>query len=520
MSTCATLPNGQKCPSPTDKQCNQWSLVESSDVCFIDQSQQEMLEIGGAAINVFKLLGVHEQGRLIDLTGSGKAISGGEAPQFPASHAFDVYQTEWHSLQRGTSVIGTAFLGYDFGEIKLPNGRNRYAVDANIRQHITTLRIKQSSHGPKRVTKARIERSDDGISWYGVAVVYLPNTDQLETVSFKHSVPSRFWRIRPLEFTGQTSDYWSVVALQLIDYSQTMLDNIEDKILLENRNRDYASTAITLKGHYDLVDQSTELTRFGIELPNAIYTLKVNFNATLSRLNRPVVIGDIIELPSEVQYTPSLVPIRKYLEVTDVTWDIESYTPGWYPTTLKITAQPALATQETQDIFGDLGNSVDSSGLVAPDISKGKQYQDLQEITQFIEAEAKTMVPERGSELSNSVYQSTDQEIEHAEEIGMTGIWNIQPNPRGIYVEDGIPPNHLPYSEGETFPTNPQNGDYHRLTYTGSAAGIPTQLYRYSLAKERWIFLETDRRKQYNDDKPVLQEFLSSPHRQPAGDIK
>lgn len=520
MSGCVTLPSGQKCPAPTDKSCKQWSLTNTGDVCYIDNAQQEMLNISGADINVFKLLGIHEQGQLVDLTGSGKAISGGDADQFPASNAFDIYQTEWHSLQRGSSVVEKAFIGYDFGEIKLPTGRDRYAVDANIRHHITTIKIKQSSHVPKRATRVRVERSDDGKQWFGVAIVDLPDTDQLETIYFRHSVPNRYWRLRPINFSGGSSDYWSIVALQMIDYMVTSLDNIEDKILLENRNRDYAEQAITLKGHYDLVDQASELTRFGIELPTLTYSIKVNFNATLSKLNRPVVIGDIIELPSEMQYTPSMKPVKKYLEVTDVTWDTDSYTPGWFPTTLKLTAQPALASQETQDIFGDLANKVDSSGLLSPDESKGKQYQDLQEITQFIQAEAKTAVPERGSESSNTLRQFTPQEIQQAIDQGFTGLLNIQPNQYGIYMEDGLPPNQLPYTEGEAFPTNPIDGDYHRIVYTGSAEGIPAKLYRWSTAKNRWIYMETDRRQQFNNDKPVLQEFLGSKNKKPAGEIK
>ena len=60
-----------------------------------------------------------------------------------------------------------------------------------------------------------------------------------------------------------------------------------------------------------------------------------------------LIIGDIIELPAEAQYTTTLELRKKWLEVTDVTWDVSSYTPGWQPTMLKITATPARMSQET-----------------------------------------------------------------------------------------------------------------------------------------------------------------------------
>ena len=42
----------------------------ANDTVMANQYVVETLEISGAPINVFKLLGVHEQGKLIDLTGN------------------------------------------------------------------------------------------------------------------------------------------------------------------------------------------------------------------------------------------------------------------------------------------------------------------------------------------------------------------------------------------------------------------------------------------------------------------
>lgn len=509
------------CPAPSDwSTCRPWDFTEQSRTqCYIDSLTQEALNIAGAQINVFKLLGVHEQTKLIDLTGDGNAISGGDYVGFPASNAFTTYAAEWRSQQNGFNVIQSAYLGYDFGYIKISTGRARYGIDTSIRQHITTIRIKQGSNASNRITKARVERSDTGTEWYGVAIVTLPNNDNLNTIHFKHSVPSRYWRIRPLAFAGESCDWWTVKAFEMFDYMATRQDNIQDKIFMENRNRDYANQSVKLKGYYDLISVATDLSKFGIEIPSSSYQIKVNFNATIALLGRPIVIGDIIELPSETQYTPDLRPIKRYLEVTDVTWDSTTYTPGWQPTMLLVTTQPAMATEETQDIFGDLGKTIDSSGLFDNDDGNNQKWQDYSAVDQTIHNDALTALAQRGSEGSNVVRKFEEEELATAAAEGFPDLNRIGFNPTGLYVEDAIPENNADYTEGATLPVSGTNGEYFRLVYQGLAKDVPARLYRWSTAKGRWVYLETDRRAQYNDQKAIIDEYLTSSTRTSARNI-
>ena len=485
----------------------------------MDNLAEEALQIAGAPVNVYKLLGIHEQTKLIDLTGDGTAISGGSAFNFHASNAFTTFKASWMSSQSGSAaIIASSYIGYDFGVLKLSSGRERYGIDASVRQHITSLKIKQSADPLSRAVKVRVERSDDGKEWYGVAIVTLPNDDVLNSIHFKHSVPNRYWRLRPLTFVGTTCNGWGVQALELYDYSVTDVSNVQDKVLMENRNRDYAQIPVALKGYYDLVNISTDLSRFGIEIPTARYMIKVNFNATVAKLGRPIVIGDIIELPSETQYTPDLKPIKRWLEVTDVTWDASSYTPGWKPINLLVTVDPAMATEETQDIFGDLANTVDSSGLFGTDTNT--MYQDYSTVDQTIAQEALSQVPERGMEGSNVIREFSTAELTLAAEQGFPHLNKLGFNPTGLYVEDGLPQNGAPYTEGPVYPSNPSDGDYHRFTYVGTAGDIPAELRRWSSIKNRWIYLETDRRKLYNGQHPNLEEYTRQPNKTFASDIK
>ena len=517
--SCKENPDGTKCPETSDSSCSPFQLTQNNDSCFIEEVVEEALNIGGADVHVFKLLGIHEQGQLIDLIGNGVALSGGDTPAFPASNAFDVFISEWRSSQIGNDVISSAFIGYDFGEIKLDNDRLRYGIETFIRHDISTIKIKQGANTENRATRARLERSPDGITWYGVAIVDLLDDDNLNTIHLKHTVPSRFWRLRPVDFNGSAPDPWIVQAFEMMDYDETSIDDIQDDIFLENRDRDYATESVTIKSTYDLIDIQTELTRFGIELPSQQYYMHVSFNAVVEVLGRPIVIGDIFEVPSETQYSATMQPIKKYLEVTDVGWSTDGYTPGWQPTMQRIIAQPMLASQETQDIFGGLAATADSMGLL--DINDGTHpvFQDISTASQTIESEAKSSTPELGRDLAD-VRQFTEEELQAAADQGLPTLSKIGINPTGLYVEDALPPNGIEYTEGDTLPENPSDEDYHRLTYTGLAGDIPARLFRYSIAKTRWIYLETDKRAQYSQTKPILQEFLSSPTATPSDEVQ
>ena len=47
------------------------------------------------------------------------------------------------------------------------------------------------------------------------------------------------------------------------------------------------------------------------------------------------------------------------------------------------------------------------------------------------------------------------------------------------------------------------------MTFSGLADDIPDRLYRFSTSKGRWVYLETDRRHEYDGQKKKLQEFIT-----------
>ena len=492
---------GQTCPETSP--CNYWEMVNSPEACIISSAIEESINIGGAILNVHKLLGVHEQDSIQDVTGHGTGISGGDMPNFPASNAFDAYITEWRSAQTGRNVTASAYIGYDFGPIKLANGRLRYGIDTFIKHDIATIRIKQGCDAKNRATKVRVERSPDGEKWYGVSVQTLKDCDGLVTINFNKSVPSRYWRIRPIEFAGGPDDYWAVQALQLVEAEATSINNIQDKVFLENRDRDYNEFAIRMKCAYTPMDVIANQMKFGW-MGEEQYIIEVSFAQTIAKLGRPFVIGDIIQLPSETQYTPALKPVLKYLEIIDVAWSTNGYTPTWVPTMQRLIAKQAYASQETQDVFGKLTKNVDNSGLWDNDDGSNTKYQDYSDVSQTIKADANTAVPQDGADYAN-VPVLSDELLKYGEQHNMNlSKLSRRRHPHGV---DAMPPNGLPYTEGDAFPESPKNGDYHRLSYTHVGKNIPVRLYRYSSQKKQWIFLESDHRFRLRNANSRLEEF-------------
>src|SRR5699024_7198059 len=148
----------------------------------------------------------------------------------------------------------------------------------------------------------------------------------------------------------------------------------------------------------------------------------------------------------------------------------------------------------TQDIFGDLTEITDSAGT--SDINDGvrnKRYQDVHDIAQTIDSDANTQVPQKGQDyanvakLSDELRDWIDGNFPHGKEIAD----NLD-RKRFAWGVDALPPNGEPYTEGDDFPNNPTNGDYHRVTYLNVDRNLPPRIYRFSDVKCKWIYLETD----------------------------
>jgi len=567
----------------------EYSLTDSTSAA--DSSYQESVAIenllvSGAPLNIFKLLGIHEQGKLIDLTGNGQALGSGT----PAN-AFDSLAGSWISTETGSSVVSVpAFLGYDFGIRLTSYGQPENAPDIGVRMHITSFRIQQSSSASQRALQVRVDRSDGGyfidplkvsftgvgnggfgsfnsgvspkpgtimaiassstlfsimftgpggtsvlglatvgvrfnsligsftimagsipyaandlfsvpieLSWLRVDVVNLPNVQTSAMIRIKASAGARYWRIVPLSFTGAlTNDSWTVEKLELFDFQQTRLDDIQDTLYMENRDRDYAKASISLKAAYTPFDAISDLSKFGFNIAD-VYTFTTSFALMVTVLGRPIVVGDVIEVPNELQYDHNLRPVRKFLEVNDVSWSAEGFSTNWRPIMYRFQAQLLIPSQETRDIVG----TVDTQKYIIDDGSFFSGVEQIQTapltITEKNSADAKIAVPEKGTNVR--------------EQASGTNRFNQPGSYDGVgpYVEDGLPPDGAPYQTGyNKLPdvAGQLDGNFFRLEYD-SALKLAARLYKFSLAKNKWIFVEQDRRNDRSAHRPSQLEILN-----------
>jgi hypothetical protein len=195
------------------------------------------------------------------------------------------------------------------------------------------------------------------------------------------------------------------------------------------------------------------------------------------------VVGDVLEIPSQLQYDHNLRPVRKFLEVSDVSWSAEGFTTTWRPVLYRFQAEQLIPSQEHRDILGtvDTQKSVVDDGTFFDGI---EQIQTAPLITsEANEAEAIIAVPEKGTNIR--------EEASGTNAAGAPGSYDG----RGYFVEDGLPPDGQPYTAGYKLPdvAGQVDGTFFRLEYDPKT-NIPARLYKFSGMKGKWIYVETDRR--------------------------
>ena len=335
--------------------------------------------------------------------------------------------------------------------------------------------------------------------------------------------------------------------------------NIQDLLLLENRDRVYDPDVYVMRGVYNTQDVDFDLTQFGLFLNNDTIFMTFHYNTMIDTFGRKLMNGDVVEIPNLKDYHPlnKEIPraLPRYYQIQDADFASEGFSVTWLPHLWRVKMTPMKDQQEfsqitnkpfVQENIWDPGNFYPTNTIV----NQGDEYfiattnvpagtditntdfwapytpatiSDVQgtrnkdyEINDAILIQADAEVPLSGYEV-DKFYILPTQNGEPANPTSLTadetvtvdgtqGGTNVTPKSDGYTVGyltgDGVAPNGLPVTPGVSFPPNPVSGDYAlRLDYK------PNRLFRYDGA--RWVKIEDNVRTNLNNG-PVNKTLRSS----------
>ena len=355
-------------------------------------------------------------------------------------------------------------------------------------------------------------------------------------------------------------------------YADVDVLNIQDLLLLENRDRIYDPDVYVMRGVYNTQDVDFDLTQFGLFLNNDTIFMTFHYNTMIDTFGRKLMNGDVIEIPNLTDYHPlnKEIPraLPRYYVIQDADYASEGFSQTWLPHLWRVKCTPMKDQQEfnqitnkpfVQENIWDPGNFYPTNTIV----NQGNEYfrartnvpadtpitdtnywapydpatiSDVQGtrnkdtlINDAILVQADVEVPLSGYDVTKFYIVPTLLDGQPANPVSLTnqsedtvdgtqGGMNVTPRTdgytMGYLTGDGLAPNGLPVTPGVSFPPNPVAGDYAlRLDY------FPNRLFRYD--GRLWVKIEDDVRTNLNNgptNNTLRSSFVNNTYTVPTTD--
>ena len=131
--------------------------------------------------------------------------------------------------------------------------------------------------------------------------------------------------------------------------------NIQDLLLLENRDRIYAPDIYVMRGVFNMQDIDFDLTQFGLFLNNDTLFITFHYNDMIDTFGRKLMNGDVLEVPVLKDYYPLNPnipqPLPKYYQIQDAAFASEGFSQTWLPHLWRVKATPLNNQQEFKNIL-------------------------------------------------------------------------------------------------------------------------------------------------------------------------
>ena len=267
---------------------------------------------------------------------------------------------------------------------------------------------------------------------------------------------------------------------------------IQDLLFMENRDRHYDPDVYVIRGIYTMQDLDFNLSQFGLFLQNDNIMINFHLRSSFDALGRKIMAGDVIELPhqkDEFALDDSIVALRRFYVVSEVTRPATGYSQTWYPHLVRAKCSPLVDSQEFKEILDADSGAEDGSTL--RDLLS--TYKKNIEVNNQIIQQAQADVEKSGyqteqfyvipiSNTGTGLVSVADTTIDNTDVTASSSYLDASavlntPNKNyyiGYLTGDGLPPNGIPYSFGITFPLAPGVGDFFlRTDY------LPNRLFRH-----------------------------------------
>lgn len=256
---------------------------------------------------------------------------------------------------------------------------------------------------------------------------------------------------------------------------------IQDTVLLEARDVQYADEFIPLKAVYTVSQNEVDYARFGYALANDVLTMEFHIQSMERQCGRRLIPGDVIELPHLREVDINGRVANKWYQVSSVVKSPGGFDAMYGFHVLSVILKPARNQQELYDIM----NRKDEYG--------------------------KTLADQASTHLPMLAITENNQNI--ADNAAHTTWWDtttmyLDPKNQSVMpfrdTDDGKPPNGIPVNAGPEFPTGV--ADY---TYFVRSDSLPNVLYQFY--NGRWNRKEVDQKREWQPYNWTvkLREFIS-----------
>jgi hypothetical protein len=274
---------------------------------------------------------------------------------------------------------------------------------------------------------------------------------------------------------------------------------IQDVLFMENRDRHYEPDIYVIRGIYTLQDIDFNLSQFGLFLQNDNIMIVFHLRGTVDSIGRKIMAGDVIELPhqkDEYALDESLVSLKRFYVVSEVTRPASGYSQTWYPHLIRCKCAPLVDTQEFKEIL-DQDSGAEDGTTIRDLLSMQQKSLEINEqiIAQALEDTGKSgydtehlyVVPRLKDGLVDIADTSNTEADASVDNPALDASIVLNSPTKNYYVGyltgDGIPPNGAPYGFGITFPSNPVEGQFYlRSDY------LPNRLFRFD--GRHWVKFE------------------------------